>query len=136
MVIQIESTQNYETKTQEIARQLLAETREKKGLWSALQDQMRWDDKLLDWAMSNPNLRVQLFRFLDCLPALRSTLRLVGGGETVKVVVVTSITGGEGKTATAYNLAIAAALAGRRTLLVEGDQVKKRTLANLSKLPF
>ncbi|MFN6248639.1 hypothetical protein, partial [Microcystis sp.] len=53
MVIQIDSTQNYETKTQEIARQLLAETREKKGLWSALQDQMRWDDKLLDWAMSN-----------------------------------------------------------------------------------
>ncbi|MFM7790343.1 MAG: tyrosine-protein kinase family protein [Microcystis panniformis] len=39
----------------------------------------------------------------------------------MKVVVVTSITGGEGKTATAYNLAIAAALAGRRTLLVEGD---------------
>jgi Mrp family chromosome partitioning ATPase len=39
----------------------------------------------------------------------------------VKVVIVTSITGGEGKTATAYNLAIAAALAGRRTLLVEGD---------------
>ena len=76
MVIQIESTQNYETKTQEIARQLLAETREKKGLWSALQDQMRWDDKLLDWAMSNPNLRVQLFRFIDCLPALRSNAEI------------------------------------------------------------
>ena len=76
MVIQIDSTQNYETKTQEIARQLLAETREKKGLWSALQDQMRWDDKLLDWAMSNPNLRVQLFRFIDCLPALRSNAEI------------------------------------------------------------
>ncbi|GAB1539033.1 L-glutamate gamma-semialdehyde dehydrogenase [Scytonema sp. NUACC21] len=33
---------------------------------------MRWDDKLLDWAMSNPGLRVQLFRFIDTLPALRS----------------------------------------------------------------
>jgi RHH-type transcriptional regulator, proline utilization regulon repressor / proline dehydrogenase / delta 1-pyrroline-5-carboxylate dehydrogenase len=33
---------------------------------------MRLDDKLLDWAMSNPGLRVQLFRFIDALPALRS----------------------------------------------------------------
>jgi capsular exopolysaccharide synthesis family protein len=59
--------------------------------------------------------------YLPYYERLRSTLRLVGGGETAKVVVVTSITGGEGKTATAYNLAIAAALAGRRTLLVEGN---------------
>ncbi|RPH89966.1 MAG: ATPase, partial [Chroococcales cyanobacterium metabat2.561] len=59
--------------------------------------------------------------YLPYYERLRSTLRLVGGGETAKVVIVTSITGGEGKTATAYNLAIAAALAGRRTLLVEGD---------------
>jgi len=59
--------------------------------------------------------------YLPYYERLRSTLRLVGGGETAKVVVVTSITGGEGKTATAYNLAIAASLAGRRTLLVEGD---------------
>jgi capsular exopolysaccharide synthesis family protein len=59
--------------------------------------------------------------YLPYYERLRSTLRLVGGGETVKVVIVTSITGGEGKTATAYNLAIAAALAGRRTLLVEGN---------------
>src|SRR5689334_3941755 len=33
---------------------------------------MRWDDKLLAWAMSNPGLRVQLFRFIDTLPALHS----------------------------------------------------------------
>jgi capsular exopolysaccharide synthesis family protein len=38
-----------------------------------------------------------------------------------KVVIITSISTDEGKTTTAYNLAIAAALAGRRTLLVEGD---------------
>ncbi len=50
--------------------------------------------------------------YLPYYERLRSTLRLVGGGETVKVVIVTSITGGEGKTATAYNLAIAASLAG------------------------
>jgi polysaccharide biosynthesis transport protein len=58
--------------------------------------------------------------YLPYYERLRSTLRRVGA-ETAKVVIVTSITGEEGKTATAYNLAIAASLAGRRTLLVEGD---------------
>ncbi|OKH11401.1 L-glutamate gamma-semialdehyde dehydrogenase [Fischerella major NIES-592] len=33
---------------------------------------MRWDDRILAWAMSNPGLRVQLFRFIDTLPALHS----------------------------------------------------------------
>lgn len=72
MVAQI-SDRNYETQTQEIAKQLLAKTQEKNRSWlGQLQNQMRWDDKLLDWAMANPGLRVQLFRFIDCLPALRS----------------------------------------------------------------
>ncbi|MDE5093009.1 MAG: L-glutamate gamma-semialdehyde dehydrogenase [Trichodesmium sp. St11_bin5] len=72
MVEQISHT-NYETKTQEIAKQLLKATQEKKRSFLAqLQNQMRWDDKLLDWAMASPGLRVQLFRFIDCLPALRS----------------------------------------------------------------
>lgn len=76
MVIQINPQQNYESKTQAIAKELLAQTREKKGLFAQLQDQMRWDDKLLGWAMSNPNLRVQLFRFIDCLPALQSNAEI------------------------------------------------------------
>ena len=62
----------YEAKTQEIAKELLAATQEKRSFLSQLQEQMRWDDKLLNWTMSNPGLRVQLFRFIDCLPALRS----------------------------------------------------------------
>jgi RHH-type proline utilization regulon transcriptional repressor/proline dehydrogenase/delta 1-pyrroline-5-carboxylate dehydrogenase len=33
---------------------------------------MRWDDKLLAWTMDNPGLRVQLFRLIDCLPAMPS----------------------------------------------------------------
>ncbi len=71
MVAQYPDT--YEAKTQEIAKQLLAATQEKKrSLFGQLQDQMRFDDKLMDWAMSNPGLRVQLFHFIDCLPALRS----------------------------------------------------------------
>ncbi len=71
MVVQV-SDKTYEAKTQEIAKQLLEATREKRSLFAQMRDQMRWDDKLLAWAMGNPNLRVQLFRFIDCLPALRS----------------------------------------------------------------
>ncbi|HLO47651.1 MAG TPA: L-glutamate gamma-semialdehyde dehydrogenase [Kamptonema sp.] len=72
MVVQV-SDSTYELKTQEIAKQLLSATQEKKrSFFGQLQDQMRWDDKLLDWAMASPGLRVQLFRFIDCLPALRS----------------------------------------------------------------
>ncbi|NJO59452.1 MAG: L-glutamate gamma-semialdehyde dehydrogenase [Richelia sp. RM2_1_2] len=71
MVLQVEKD-IYEAKTQEIAKQLLSTTGENRSLFSALRDQMRPDDKLLAWAMSNPGLRVQLFRFIDTLPALRS----------------------------------------------------------------
>jgi RHH-type transcriptional regulator, proline utilization regulon repressor / proline dehydrogenase / delta 1-pyrroline-5-carboxylate dehydrogenase len=60
----------YEEKTQGIARQLLAETTEKRSLFAKVRDQLRWDDKLLNWTMDNPNLRVQLFRLIDCLPSL------------------------------------------------------------------
>lgn len=70
MVLQVQKS-TYEAKTQEIAKQLLAATQENRSFFGALRDQMRWDDKLLAWAMSNPGLRVQLFRFIDTLPALR-----------------------------------------------------------------
>jgi RHH-type transcriptional regulator, proline utilization regulon repressor / proline dehydrogenase / delta 1-pyrroline-5-carboxylate dehydrogenase len=69
-VVILNSDRTYEAKTQEIAKQLLELTREKRSLWAQMRDQLRWDDKILDWAMSNPGLRVQLFRFIDCLPAL------------------------------------------------------------------
>jgi len=71
VVLQVQ-TSTYEAKTQEIAKQLLAVTQENRSFFASLRDQMRWDDKLLAWAMSNPGLRVQLFRFIDTLPALHS----------------------------------------------------------------
>lgn len=71
MVLQVQNS-TYEAKTQEIAKQLLALTQENRSFFASLRDQMRWDDKLLGWAMSNPGLRVQLFRFIDTLPALSS----------------------------------------------------------------
>jgi RHH-type proline utilization regulon transcriptional repressor/proline dehydrogenase/delta 1-pyrroline-5-carboxylate dehydrogenase len=71
VVLQVK-TSTYEANTQKIAKQLLEATQESRNFFSALRDQMRWDDKLLAWAMSNPGLRVQLFRFIDTLPALHS----------------------------------------------------------------
>lgn len=62
---------SYESKTQAIAKELISATREKRSFLSKLQDQMRLDDKLLGWTMENPHLRVQLFRFIDALPALK-----------------------------------------------------------------
>jgi RHH-type transcriptional regulator, proline utilization regulon repressor / proline dehydrogenase / delta 1-pyrroline-5-carboxylate dehydrogenase len=62
----------YEEKTQVIARQLLSESQEKRSLFSMVRDQLRWDDRLLGWTMENPGLRMQLFRLIDCLPALTS----------------------------------------------------------------
>jgi RHH-type transcriptional regulator, proline utilization regulon repressor / proline dehydrogenase / delta 1-pyrroline-5-carboxylate dehydrogenase len=71
VVLQISETV-YEAKTQTIARQLLAATRENRSFLAQMRDQMRWDDKLLAWTMNNPGLRMQMFRFIDCLPALKS----------------------------------------------------------------
>ena len=66
------SDRSYETQTQEIAQQLIQSTRNKSNIFGRMRDQMRWDDKVLDWAMSNPGLRVQMFRFIDTIPALQS----------------------------------------------------------------
>ena len=63
---------DYEDKTQAIARQLLADSQGKRSIFSKMRDQLKWDDKLLSWTMDNPGLRVQMFRLIDCLPALRS----------------------------------------------------------------
>ncbi len=65
-------TDKYEAKTQAIAQELIIATRQKGNIFEAMRDQMRLDDQLLSWAMSNPFLRVQLFHFIDTLPALRS----------------------------------------------------------------
>jgi RHH-type proline utilization regulon transcriptional repressor/proline dehydrogenase/delta 1-pyrroline-5-carboxylate dehydrogenase len=62
----------YEDKTQAIARDLLVASQPKKGFLAQMRDQMKLDDKLMDWTMANPGLKVQLFRFIDCLPALQS----------------------------------------------------------------
>ncbi|MFN9227964.1 MAG: proline dehydrogenase family protein, partial [Pseudanabaena sp.] len=64
----------YEAKTEEIAKKILSGN-EKGSFWSKLsqiKDELRLDDKLMAWTMENKGLRVQLFRLIDCLPALQS----------------------------------------------------------------
>ncbi|HZG40779.1 MAG TPA: cobalamin biosynthesis protein CobQ [Nodosilinea sp.] len=62
---------------------------------------------------------------LDIYERLRSSLRRTGSpsevGAPPRVVLVVSSRAGEGKTTSAFNLGIAAARAGRRTLIVEAD---------------
>ncbi|PSN76001.1 cobalamin biosynthesis protein CobQ, partial [filamentous cyanobacterium CCP4] len=61
---------------------------------------------------------------LDVYERLRSSLRRAGSAEAgaaPRVVLVVSSRAGEGKTTTAFNLGIAAARAGRRTLVMEAD---------------
>ncbi|MDJ0688221.1 MAG: L-glutamate gamma-semialdehyde dehydrogenase [Xenococcaceae cyanobacterium MO_188.B32] len=72
MVVQVNTDRRYEDKTQTIAKELIKATREKSNIFAQMREGMRWDDRLLDWAMSNPGLRVQLFRFIDTIPALQS----------------------------------------------------------------
>lgn len=72
MVVQINADRRYEDKTQAIAKELITATRDKSNIFAQMREGMRWDDRMLDWAMSNPGLRVQLFRFIDTIPALQS----------------------------------------------------------------
>ncbi|MGL6343815.1 MAG: L-glutamate gamma-semialdehyde dehydrogenase, partial [Waterburya sp.] len=62
----------YEAQTQSIAEDLIKSTRGKQNIFNRLREQMRWDDKVLEWTMANPGLRVQMFRFIDAIPALQS----------------------------------------------------------------
>ena len=74
MVVQankVEVSDRYEAKTQEIAKQLIKSTRDN-NIFGKMRDSMRWDDKVLDWTMANPGLRVQMFRFIDTIPSLQS----------------------------------------------------------------
>lgn len=68
-----------------------------------------------------PVLDAAVSPYLEFYERLRSTLRRVGGGKALKVMLLTSTVGEEGKSVTAYNLAIASARAGKRTLLLEAD---------------
>ncbi|MBW4417690.1 MAG: AAA family ATPase [Myxacorys californica WJT36-NPBG1] len=69
---------------------------------------------------SSPVLAQPNSPYFEYYERFRSNLRL-SDVKAPRVVMVISTVDGEGKTVTAYNLAIASARAGKRTLLVEAD---------------
>lgn len=75
-------------------------------------------DDHADWDM--PLLLHHNSRYLEPYEQVRSNL-FSNGQKPPKVVLMTSTKGPEGKTLTAYNLAIASARAGKRTLIIEAD---------------
>ncbi len=58
--------------------------------------------------------------YLEFYEKFRSNLRRIGT-RSLKVVMIASTSSSEGKTTTAYNLGIACARAGKRTLIIETD---------------
>jgi capsular exopolysaccharide synthesis family protein len=58
--------------------------------------------------------------YLEYYEKFRSNLRRLGG-KNLKVILIASVSSDEGKTVSAYNLGIAYARAGKRTLIIETD---------------
>jgi capsular exopolysaccharide synthesis family protein len=58
--------------------------------------------------------------YLEFYEKFRSNLRRIGG-KNLKIILITSTSSSEGKTTCAYNLGIASARAGKRTLIIETD---------------
>ncbi len=66
--------QNIEQRTQELGQQIwgLLERRE-----PSMFEKRWWDDRILSWAMADESVKVQMFRFVDVLPMLRSHKSIV-----------------------------------------------------------
>lgn len=72
--------------------------------------------------------------YLEFYEKFRSNLRRIGG-KNLKVVLITSTSSQEGKTASAYNLGIASARAGKRTLIIETDLRSPSRCTSLKVIP-
>lgn len=72
--------------------------------------------------------------YLEFYEKFRSNLRRIGG-KNLKVVLITSTSSLEGKTASAYNLGIASARAGKRTLIIETDLRSPSRCTSLKVIP-
>ena len=59
-----------ESFTQQIGREILSQVRDHaRGMFSS----RFWSDKLMEWATKDPGFKVQLFRFVDAFPTLKSS---------------------------------------------------------------
>ena len=57
-----------ERKTRQVGRELFERIGRGPSPWQGAW----WDDRLMSWSLSDPQVRVQLFRFIDALPSLRT----------------------------------------------------------------
>jgi len=62
-------TERRESRIAEIGAEMLERARANK---SGLLSRAFWSDKLMDWTMKDQNFKVQLFRFVDCFPMLKT----------------------------------------------------------------
>ena len=69
MVERIDSPGGLERRTREIGHALF----EQIGRGPAPWDRAWWDDRLMDLTLGDPEVKVQLFRFIDAMPALTTT---------------------------------------------------------------
>ncbi|MDZ8259347.1 polysaccharide biosynthesis tyrosine autokinase [Nostoc sp. ChiQUE01b] len=72
--------------------------------------------------------------YLEFYEKFRSNMRRIGG-KNLKVVLITSTGSLEGKTASAYNLGVASARAGKRTLIIETDLRSPSRCVSLKVIP-
>ena len=63
------SDKGLENLTRDIGREIFARLN---GSASWLFTPAWWDDRLMEWTMADPAVKVQLFRFIDALPLLRT----------------------------------------------------------------
>jgi len=68
--VTVDSHAAVEPKTQKIGRSLLAPAREYKAGWFSARF---WNDQMMNFTMKDPAFKVQLFRFVDAFPMLRSS---------------------------------------------------------------
>ncbi|GAB4154658.1 MAG: proline dehydrogenase family protein [Planctomycetaceae bacterium] len=61
--------QAVEAETQELGRILFKQLDRRKP---TILDKRWWDDRIMNWAMSDESVKVQMFRFVDVLPMLRT----------------------------------------------------------------
>src|SRR6516165_10630086 len=56
-----------ERRTREVGRELFARVGRGPAFW----EREWWDDRLMNFTLGDPEVRVQLFRFIDVIPSLR-----------------------------------------------------------------
>src|SRR5690348_11316838 len=69
MVDRSRSPEALERRTQEIGRALFDRIGQGPAFW----ERAWWDDRLMDLTLGDPEVKVQLFRFIDAMPVLTTT---------------------------------------------------------------